>query len=156
MIAKTASIMIPGLVLGLMLWLGGLTGCSNHELTIHDAWIPAAPPRVPTLAGYMTIENGTEQTQTLVGASGALFQRIEIHRTVYDKDDGLARMIPEARVTIPSGRSVVFKPGGYHLMLTQPKRPLKEGERVPIQLLFADGSKIEVGFQVRKRERLRP
>ena len=148
--------MIPSLVLGLSLWLGGLAGCSNHELTIHDAWIPAAPPRVPTLAGYMTITNGTAQTRTLVGASGALFQRIEIHRTVYDKDAGLARMIPEARVTIPSGRSVVFEPGGYHLMLTRPKRPLKEGERVSMQLRFADGSKIGVGFQVRRRARLRP
>ncbi len=148
--------MIRGFVLGLSLLVGGLTGCSKKELTIDDAWIPAAPPHVPALAGYMTIDNGTERTQTLVGATSTVFERIEIHRTVYEKDSGLARMIPQEQVPIAPKESLLFEPGGYHLMLIHPKAPLQEGERISLNLIFADDSRFELEFQVRRRERLRP
>jgi copper(I)-binding protein len=44
---------------------------------------------------------------------------------------------------------VRFVEGGYHLMLMQPKRSLRPGDRVLIKLHFAQGSSIEVPFEVR-------
>ena len=133
---------------------GGLSACSREELSIGDAWIPEAPPRVSALAGYMRIDNGSGKAMSLVGATGAHFDRVEIHRTVYEKDTGLARMIPQEQISIAPGGSFVFKPGGYHLMLVNPKQMLKEGEIVPLTLVFADGTRPLVEFEVR-RERLR-
>jgi len=37
-------------------------------------------------------------------------------------------------IDLPPGRSVELKPGGYHVMLMDLKRPLKLGERVPLEL----------------------
>ena len=142
-----------GLSLTVSLLMTWLSGCSPHELAVDDAWIPEAPPNVSALAGYMTVKNGTGKTRTLVGATSALFKRIEIHQTVYEKDSGLARMMPQDQVSIESGRTFRFKPGGHHLMLMHPAKALKEGESVRLSLIFADDSRLTVDFEVR-RERL--
>ena len=129
---------------------GGLSGCSKEELSIHDAWIPEAPPRVTALAGYMTIENGSGNARTLLGASGTHFERVEIHQTVYEKDTGLARMIARDQIDIAPGERFRFEPGGYHLMLVNPKKALKDGQTVPLTLVFDDGSRPRVQFEVRR------
>ncbi len=143
-----------GLSLNVSLLAAWLSGCSSSELTISDAWISEAPPDASVLAGYMTIENSTDRIQTLVGATGELLERIEIHQTVYEKDSGLARMIRREQVSIEPGRPFHFKPGGHHLMLINPKKALKEGESVQVSLEFAGGSSPTVEFEVR-RDRLR-
>ncbi len=134
--------------------IGGLAGCSRGELTILDAWIPEAPPNVMVLAGYMTIDNRTDLPRTLVGATAAPFERIEFHRTVYEKESGLATMVSLDKVELAPGETLLFTPGGHHLMLVHPERALREGEGVPLTLVFADGMKVTTLFKVR-RERLR-
>ena len=143
-----------GPLLSIAMLVGGLAACSSKGLSIHDAFIPEAPPRVSALAGYMTIDNGTARARTLVGASAEAFERIEIHNTVYQKDSGLASMVRVERIAIQPQERFLFQAGGYHLMLIHPKRALKDGDRVPISLEFTDGPRLTVEFQVR-RERLR-
>lgn len=147
--------MIRAVCLSLAMWLfvAGLSGCSTQELAIRDAWIPEAPPVVSALAGYMTVENNSGEARTLVGATGALFERVEIHQTVYEKDSGLARMIRQEQVRIEPGQSFRFRPGGYHLMLINPKEVTKAGGSVALTLFFADGPRPTVDFEVR-RDRL--
>ena len=135
----------------IVLLAAGFTACSSQELTVHDAWIPLAPPTVSALAGYMRIDNRSGEARTLVAADGALFGRIEIHQTIYDKDSGLARMISQDTVSIAPGSSFVFEPGGYHLMLINPRRALREKDSVPLTLIFADGSRSAVAFEVRRQ-----
>jgi hypothetical protein len=145
-----------GHLLGVLLLAAALAGCFDNELTVADAWIPAAPPHVSVLAGYMTIENGTDQVKTIVAIDGALFERIEVHRTIIESDSGLARMVRQDEVVLKPGERLDFDPGGYHLMLIKPERTLKEGENVPLTLLFTDRSSYPVEFRVRPREPLRP
>jgi copper(I)-binding protein len=38
------------------------------------------------------------------------------------------------RLELPPGKTVELKPGGYHMMLVDLKRPLKKGDLVPIRL----------------------
>ena len=139
------------LVLSLLATIPG--GCSTQDLAIHDAWIPEAPSMVSALAGYMTIENSSDRVRILVGATGPLFERVEIHRTVYEKDSGLARMVRQEGVRIEPRQSIFFQPGGYHLMLINPKQVTKAGGSVSLTLVFADGSRPTVDFEVR-RDRL--
>jgi copper(I)-binding protein len=44
---------------------------------------------------------------------------------------------------------VRFAEGGYHLMLLQPKRSLRPGDRVLITLRFVQGPSVEARFEVR-------
>ena len=47
-------------------------------------------------------------------------------------------------LAIKGGESVVLKPGGYHMMLMDLKRPLKEGDTLKFTLSFEKAGDIEV------------
>ena len=47
-------------------------------------------------------------------------------------------------LAIKGGKSVVLKPGGYHMMLMDLKRPLKEGDLLKFTLTFEKAGDIEV------------
>ncbi len=128
----------------------GLTGCAKEGLTLDDPWISEVPPNAAVQAGYLTIRNNLSQAATLVSADSVVFESIEIHRTVYDKATSVVKMVHEKQVEILSGMELRFEPGSYHLMLMKPKKALKEGDRVPMTIVFADGSKFKVEFAVRR------
>ena len=46
--------------------------------------------------------------------------------------------------------AVVLKPGGMHLMLMQPRAPLKEGSRVVVEFTLKDGGVLRGELEVRK------
>ena len=68
----------------------------------------------------------------LVGASSSVAGVVEIHEMVMEGSVMKMRAIPG--LDLPPGRSVELKPGGYHVMLMDLKRPLKAGDRVPVEL----------------------
>jgi len=127
-----------------------VTGCSEEGLVLRDAWISEAPPNAAAQAGYLTIENNSSQSVALVSADSAAFKSIEFHRTVYDKSTSMAKMVHQKQVEIGPRAKLRFEPGSYHLMLIKPKKALIDGDTVPMTLVFADGSRIEIEFAVRR------
>jgi copper(I)-binding protein len=128
--------------------LPNLASAADSTIVIRDAWIREAPPNSAVLAGYMILENQTDKSQSLTSASSTAFGRAMIHRT--EQKDGMAHMMHQKQVTIPAKGKVVFAPGGYHLMLMEPKRSLRAGDQADVDLFFEDESKISVIFEVRK------
>jgi copper(I)-binding protein len=51
-------------------------------------------------------------------------------------------------VEVPAGGKAEFKPGGLHLMLIGPKKPLEMGGVVPIRLTFRSGATLDVQAMV--------
>ena len=51
---------------------------------------------------------------------------------------------------LPPAASLIFAPGGYHLMLMNPKRTLRAGDPVVIKLEFRGGLVLPVAYEVRK------
>lgn len=129
-----------------------LSGCSEGQFKIQEAWIAEAPPNVVAQAGYLTLDNGTSKPMTLVNATSDAFEEVQIHRSTHDEATGLVTMIHEKKADIPSHESLQFKPGGYHLMLIKPKSALKEGNQVTINLTFADGTEYKTIFAVRREK----
>lgn len=121
-----------------------------EPLTVSGAWVREGPPTTAVLAAYMRIDNPGTQDRTLIGASSAQFETVEIHRT--EIVDGVARMIQQDRLTVPAGGSVSLEPGGLHLMLIQSRQPLTQGDVVDIRLRLEDGTEMPVGAEVRKAE----
>lgn len=122
--------------------------CADDVITVRDAWIREAPPNAVSLAGYMVIENPSDSEQSLVSATSDVFGMVTIHRTAHE--GGMARMHHQKMVSIPARAEVVFKPGSYHLMLVEPRRALRAGDKVVVNLFFANGSKPSITFDVRK------
>lgn len=119
------------------------------EISVTDPWIREAPAVAGVLAAYMTISNNSRHTVQIDSASGADFTMIEIHRTMMHED--MAQMVKQSSLRIEAGKSLVLEPGGYHLMLMKPRRPLRAGDKVILQLHFTSGETIDVIAEVRKQ-----
>jgi len=118
------------------------------DVAVVDPWVRAAPPNASVLAGYMTLTNTGTEPVAVVEASSSQFDRVEMHRTEID-DKGMARMFQVKEHKLDPGVSVEFKPGGNHFMLIKPKKPLKIGDHVMIDLKLSDGSVTQIHAIVR-------
>jgi protein SCO1/2 len=121
---------------------------AGDAVSAGDAWIREAPPGMSMMAGYMALRNDTSRPQVLVAASSSGFQSVMIHRTIVK--DGVAGMAHASQIELKPNASLIFAPGGYHLMLMGPKRTLRAGDPVVINLEFRGGLVLAVAFKVRK------
>jgi copper(I)-binding protein len=119
-------------------------------LTVRDAWIAEAPPVAKVQAGYMALVNDGPSPVTIVGASSTEFDTVEMHRTV--EVEGVMRMEAQHALRVEPGATLELAPGGLHLMLIGPKRPLVAGDRVAIELRLDDGAVILAGAEVRRAD----
>ncbi len=118
------------------------------DVSVRDAWVREAPPGVSMMAGYMVLQNNTSRAQMLVAARSSGFESVMIHRTRVKQ--GLTGMEHAPQVELLPNANLSFAPGGYHLMLLNPKRALRAGDRVDITLEFRGGLVISVAYEVRK------
>ncbi len=119
-----------------------------ESLHVMDPWIRAAPPVAQTQAAYMTLHNVGTQEKVLVGASTPAFAKVEVHETV--QHEGKSLMRPKPTLPIAPGAQVQLAPGGLHIMLIGPQKPLQPKEQVTITLKFSDGSALPVIAEVRE------
>ena len=132
-----------------MMTLTFIVGASEDAgVSVRDPWIREAPPGMTTMAGYMALRNNTSQPQVLVAANSSSFETLMMHRTMIQ--DGMASMAHTSQIELAPNASLVFAPGGYHLMLTNPKRTLRAGDRVDIILEFRGGLRLPVTFEIRQ------
>ena len=134
----------------LMTFLNTISNAQGIQpIRISDAWIREGPPVVSTLAGYARVENLTDREIALVGATSPDFTAVEFHRT--EVVDGLARMREEQVIVIAAGASVSLEPGGLHMMLMNPQRALKAGDRAIVELRLSDGRLVRVELPIRRQ-----
>ncbi len=112
------------------------TGEVRHgDLVIRAARVTATVKGQKATGAFMEIENRGGEAEILLGADSPVAKMVQIHRTEFE--NGIARMRPAGRVTIPAGGRVVLARGGLHVMLMGLTRPLAPGETVPLTLRFA-------------------
>ena len=119
------------------------------EISVTNPWIREAPPGTQMLAAYMRISNNSKHTIQLESAASIDFEAIEIHRT--EIHEGMSHMTKQSGLQINSGENVLLEPGGYHLMLMNPKRNLQAGDKVELKLQFDKENIIDITAVVRKQ-----
>ena len=117
-------------------------------VSVRDAWVRETPPGMTMMAGYMELRNNTSRPQVLVAASSSGFESVMMHRTVVR--NGLAGMEHLSQIELAPNASLIFAPGGNHLMLMNPKLALRAGDAVVVKLEFRGGPVLPVTFAVRK------
>lgn len=106
---------------------------SIGSLRIIGAYIPQ-PASASVAAAYFTVQN-TGAADALTAVSSDVSRDVGLHETV---DDGtVGKMVAVSQLVVPAGGSAVLTPGGRHLMLTNPTRPLRAGHTVTLTLRFA-------------------
>jgi hypothetical protein len=128
------------------------TGASAHEyklgaLEIKHPWTRATPKGAQVAGGYFKIINTGTTPDRLTGGSSEAAKGFEIHEMSMDGGVMKMRELKDG-IAIPPGGTVEFKPGGYHIMMTNLEHPLTKGERVKGTLTFENAGKVDVEFVV--------
>lgn len=109
------------------------------DLEISGAFMRASPMMAQSGAGFVTITNATGSDDTLLGAEAGISKTVELHTHI--KDGEVMRMRQVASIPVPSGGAAELKPGGDHIMFIGLNRQLKEGEVIPVTLVFEKAGK---------------
>ncbi len=112
-----------------------------------DAYVRASVPGQTVGAAYISIHNHGSTDDILIGAHSPVAASVDLHSS--HMQQGMAHMQREARLLVPAGGQLDMKPGGIHLMLQDLKHPLKEGDRVPVQLVFEKAGTLTLSLPVR-------
>jgi len=142
---------VKRLIVGLLLCViasAAVAATPACQPRIEQAWIRAAPPGATVLAAYATLKNPCSMAVALAEVSGIDFGMAMVHTTTVE--NGMSRMRAMGSLSIPAKGEVVLAPGGSHIMLMQPKRELREGDKVRLSLKLADGRVVAADFVVRR------
>ncbi len=123
---------------------------ATAEIVVSNAWIRTPVGQANTTAAYVTLHNDGSTDDRLIAAAVAGVIKTEVHRTT-TSEDGVMRMRPADRLSIPAGQTVSFKSGADHLMLVGLTRPLQTEDQVPLTLTFENGGEVTVDALVARR-----
>ena len=106
------------------------------QVAVHDPWVRATVSQQKTTGAFMRLSSPKDTR--LVSASSPVAGVTELHEMAMEKDVMKMRAVPA--IEIPAGKGAELKPGGFHIMMMELKRPIKEGETIPITLVTEDKS----------------
>lgn len=121
-------------------------GVQASKIQVTGAFTRQMPPGAPAMGGFLVVKNLHAGALVLVGAESSAFNKVELHET--RSEGGMMRMVALPTVSIPAGGSFEFKPGAAHLMLIGPKGSPKAGEKLPVTLLFGNGTATPLKFPI--------
>jgi len=117
------------------------------SLEIGHLWARATAPTAPTGGGFLTVTNKGTTPDKLISAKSAAAETVQIHEM--KMEGNVMRMREQGSgLEIPPGATVTLAPGHFHLMMMGLKGPLKQGEKVPVTLVFEKAGSIEVELAV--------
>jgi copper(I)-binding protein len=125
MMTKQISMLAAGLL---------LSGAALAQVTVGDPWIRATVPAQKTSGAFMQLTS--KQDARLVGVRTPVAGNAEIHQM--EMQGQSMKMHAVDGIALPAGKPVNLASGGYHIMLFDLKRQLKEGETVPLTLVVED------------------
>jgi copper(I)-binding protein len=120
----------------------------TSTVAVEQAWARATPASARTGAVYMTLTNKANTADRLTGASSDVAAKVQIHEMAVVNGVMQMRQLVNG-LTIPAGGSVTLKPGRYHVMLIELKKPLTAGETIPLTLTFAKARNISLTVPVK-------
>ena len=107
---------------------------ATAQVTVADAWARATVGNHKTAYAFLTVTSAKDAK--LVGVTSPAAKFVEVHEM--KMDGNVMRMRAVDYLPLPAGKPVSLDPSGYHIMLLNTAKPLKEGDTVPLTLIVAD------------------
>ncbi len=117
------------------------------DLEITAPWSRATPGGAKVAGGFMRITNRGQSADRLVGGSAEISGVFEVHEMRMDGNVMRMRAL-EKGLEIKPGETVELKPGSYHVMFIDLKKPLKVGDTVKGTLVFEKAGTVEITYTV--------
>lgn len=109
-----------------------------------NAYIPEPP--TDTAAAYVVFRNHEDEADRLISATSDVTGIVDLHQT--QMDGGVMSMPHVDGMDLPAGGELLMEPGGYHVMLVDLTRELREGDTVAMTFTFERAGTIEVSVPV--------
>lgn len=117
-------------------------GAASAQVTVTAPWVRATMPAMKSTGAFMHLQAARDAR--LVGVTTPLARAGELHQMAME---GTTMKMQEVdSIALPAGKGVNLASGGYHVMLVDLKRQLKENETVPLTLV--------IEYKDKKRENL--
>ncbi len=119
---------------------------ANHEttelaanvITAKRATIDTKITRNGSTEVFMDLANSGKEMHEIVAAISPIADQVQLHMTI--KNNGRTTMQQIHDITIPAHAKKDLQLGGMHIMLIGLKKHLIKNNRVPVTLVFNDGS----------------
>ncbi|MFA9217227.1 MAG: copper chaperone PCu(A)C [Sphingomonadaceae bacterium] len=102
------------------------------QVSVKDPWIRGTVPAAKSTGAFMQLQS--VQDARLLAVRSSVAGVVEIHEMKMDGQ--MMKMHAVDGIDLPAGKPVELASGGYHVMLMELKRQLKEGEQVPLTLVI--------------------
>jgi copper(I)-binding protein len=106
------------------------------QVSVSDPWIRATVPQQKVAGAFMQLRSA--KAVKLVEVKSPVAGRVELHQMAMEGQT--MRMRAVEAIELPAGQTVNLASGGYHVMLFDLHRQLKDGEQVPLTLVVLDGA----------------
>jgi copper(I)-binding protein len=106
------------------------------QVSVSDPWIRATVPQQKVAGAFMQLRSA--RPAKLVEVKSPVAGRVELHQMAMEGQT--MRMRAVESIDLPAGQAVNLASGGYHVMLFDLKRQLKDGEQVPLTLTVLDAA----------------
>lgn len=136
---------------GVMLLMALLVGACQPPseptgLRIEGAHIKAMPPGQTRAAAYFVLHNHDAEDRQILQVESTVAGQTQVHRHLHE--DGMMKMRHVPHVHVPAESSLVFQPGGYHLMLLDIAEPPAVGSQFTVTMELDGGEKVSFPVDV--------
>ena len=106
------------------------------QVSVTEPWVRATVPAQKSTGAFMQLQSAGAARLVEVRTPAA--GRAELHEMAMEGQ--VMRMRKVDAIELPAGKPVNLASGGYHVMLFDLKRQLKEGENVELTLVVQDAA----------------
>ena len=117
------------------------------KLTIDHPYIVKPMPGMKAASGYLVIKNKGKESEYLINLESLFSKNIELHEMTMVGDVMKMKKLSNG-LEIPSGKEIVLKPGGFHIMFKNLNKELLTGSKEKVILHFKNTGKIIVNFEI--------
>lgn len=141
---------IQCLIVSIFMMLTTSLYAQTHQTTpihIESTFARASIGKQTSGSAYLTITNKSQAEDTLVKLETPIAQKVEIH--LMTTDNNIMKMREVSDLNLLPQQKITMQPGsGYHIMLMNLVKPLKEGTTFPLTLYFKRAGKLTVTVDV--------
>ena len=120
----------------------------SSSLMIEGAFARASLGHGKNSAAYLSIRNHASKDDYLIDVKTNVAAMTSLHNHINDK--GIMKMRAVKKIAIPANGSIKLQPGGFHIMLMGLKKPLLEGDKFDLTLIFKKAGTVLCSVLVKK------
>ncbi|HVV69455.1 MAG TPA: copper chaperone PCu(A)C [Gammaproteobacteria bacterium] len=117
-----------------------------NVISVKTPEVNMALPTQGSTQVFMELDNNGKARHKLIAAYSPAAKLIQLHQTIEKNGEQYMQQVP--MISIKPQHEQDLKQGGFHVMLMGLNESLKKGHKVPVVLLFDDGSYINLNVPV--------